>query len=124
MTITQSKPATSETTMRTPPAKATARTRISGAWVAVITATAVLVLLLVFILQNTRSVRISYFTANGSMPLGVALLLGVIGGVLLAGVFSALRIVQLRHRLSGRRGLDRQVTGLQLSDEPAPEGNV
>jgi uncharacterized integral membrane protein len=43
-----------------------------------------LVLLLVFILQNTRTVRVSYFTATGSMPLGIALLLAAIAGLLLA----------------------------------------
>jgi uncharacterized integral membrane protein len=60
----------------------------------------VLVLLLIFILQNTESVKVSYFTAHGTMPLGVALLLAAIGGILLAGLVASLRIWQLRHRLS------------------------
>ena len=77
--------------------RSTGRTRISGAWVAVVIAAVVLVLLLVFILQNTRSVKVSYFTVNGTMPLGVALLLAAVGGVLLAGVVASLRIWQLRH---------------------------
>jgi len=72
------------------------RTRISGVWIGVIVATLVLALLLVFILQNTKSVRISYFTAHGAMPLGVALLLATVGGVLLAGTVASLRIWQLR----------------------------
>ena len=80
--------------------RSTGRTRISGAWVAVVIAAVVLVLLLVFILQNTRSVKVSYFTANGTMPLGVALLLATVGGLLLAGVVASLRIWQLRHRLN------------------------
>lgn len=79
-------------------------TRISAAWVAVIAAAVVLALLLVFILQNTRSVKISYFTANGTLPLGVALLLAAIGGVLLAGAVGSFRIWQLRHshKLAGQ----------------------
>jgi uncharacterized integral membrane protein len=77
------------------------RTRISGAWVAVIVAALVLVLLLVFILQNTESVRITYFSASGRMPLGVALLLAAVGGVLVAGVVASLRIFQLRRRING-----------------------
>ncbi len=80
-----------------PPA---ARTRISATWVAVVVATLVLVLLLVFILQNTESVTVSYFTAEGTMPLGVALLLAAIGGILIAALVSSLRIWQLRHRLN------------------------
>ena len=77
----------------------TARTRISATWVAVIVAALVLVLLLIFILQNTESVEVSYFTADGTMPLGVALLLAAIGGILVAGLVASLRIWQLRRRL-------------------------
>jgi uncharacterized integral membrane protein len=61
----------------------TRRTRISAAWVGIIVGALVLVLLLVFILHNTRTVKISYFTATGTMPLGVALLLAAIAGVCL-----------------------------------------
>jgi uncharacterized integral membrane protein len=71
--------------------------------VAVIVATLVLVLLLVFILQNTKSVEVSYFTASGTMPLGVALLFAAVGGVLFAGLVASLRIWQLRHRLNHPR---------------------
>ena len=85
----------------------TGRTRISAAWIGVIAGAVVLALLLVFILQNTRSVKISFFTANGTLPLGVALLLATIGGLLLAGVVASLRIWQLRHRLTGQRRLAR-----------------
>ncbi len=83
-----------------PSPRRTGRTRISGTWVGVIIATVILVLLLIFILQNTKSVKVSYFTVNGTMPLGVALLLATIGGVLLAGIVASLRIWQLRHRLN------------------------
>ncbi|MGA8296533.1 MAG: lipopolysaccharide assembly protein LapA domain-containing protein [Acidimicrobiales bacterium] len=72
----------------------------------VIIATVVLALLLVFILQNTKRVKISYFTAHGAMPLGVALLLAAIGGVLFAAVVGSLRIWQLRHRLSDAKHPD------------------
>jgi uncharacterized integral membrane protein len=56
-------------------------------------------LLLAFIIQNTKSVKVSFFTVSRNMPLGVALLLAAVGGVLLAGVVASLRIWQLRHRL-------------------------
>ncbi len=81
------------------PANPTRPTRISGIWIAVVIAAVVLVVLLVFILQNTESVKVSFFTVNGSMPLGVALLLAAVGGVLFAGFAASLRIWQLRHRL-------------------------
>jgi uncharacterized integral membrane protein len=75
-------------------------TRISAAWFGVVAAALVLVLLLIFILQNTRSAKITYFTVSGTIPLGVALLFAAIGGLLLAGLVASLRIWQLHHRLT------------------------
>ena len=96
------------TTTSTP--RQTGRTRISAAWVGVMAGALVLVLLLVFILQNTRSVKVSYFTLAGSMPLGIALLLATIAGLLLAGGIASLRIWQLRHRLTRQTKSSRHVT--------------
>jgi uncharacterized integral membrane protein len=58
----------------------------------------VLVLDLVFIIQNSQSVKVSFFTGSVHMPLGVALLLAVVGGLLLAGAVALLRTLQLRRR--------------------------
>ena len=69
----------------------------------VIVGVVVLVLDLAFIIQNTQSVKVSFFTVSANMPLGVALLLAVAGGVLLAGIVASLRIWQLRHRLHQSR---------------------
>ncbi len=77
----------------------TGRTRISGAWVGVVIGVVVLVFLLAFIIENSQSVKVSIFTVSVTMPLGVALLLAAVGGVLLAGIVASLRIWQLRHRL-------------------------
>jgi uncharacterized integral membrane protein len=59
----------------------------------------VLILLLVFIIENTESVKIAYFGVGFSLPLGVALLLAAIGGALLVGIVGTARIVQLRRRV-------------------------
>ena len=59
----------------------------------------VTILLLVFILENTESVKISYFGAGGHLPLGVALLLAAIGGALVVGIVGAARIMQLRRHV-------------------------
>jgi uncharacterized integral membrane protein len=74
-------------------------TRLSGAWVGLIAAAIVLVLLLIFILQNTQSVSVSYFGASGHLPLGVAMLLAAVAGVLIAVIAGSLRIWQLRRYL-------------------------
>jgi uncharacterized integral membrane protein len=75
------------------------KTRTARAHNALIAGAIVLILLLVFILENTRSVKISYFGAGFKMPLGVALLLAAIGGALLVGIVGTARIVQLRRRV-------------------------
>ena len=82
------------------------RTRISGMWVAIACFAVVLLLLLVFILQNSESVDISYFGAHGHLPLGVALLLAAVCGVLLVAAAGTARIVQLRATARRHRAAD------------------
>jgi len=72
------------------------RTRTSGLWVAVGFFAVVLLLLLIFILQNGAQVNVSYLGAHGRLPLGVALLLSAVCGVLLVVLAGAARISQLR----------------------------
>lgn len=76
--------------------KSPRRTRIGEIWVGIIVFALVLVFLLIFILQNTRPVEISYFAARGQLPLAVAMLLSAVGGVLLAAIAGSLRMWQLR----------------------------
>jgi uncharacterized integral membrane protein len=79
------------------------RTRTARAHNALIAGAIVLILLLVFIIENTRSVKISYFGAGFHLPLGVALLLAAIAGALIVGIVGTARIVQLRRRIRGSR---------------------
>jgi uncharacterized integral membrane protein len=79
-----------------PPARGVKRTRASGVWVAVALFALVLALLLIFILENTQRVEISYFGVHGHSTLGVALLLAAVLGVLLVAIPATWRIVQLR----------------------------
>jgi lipopolysaccharide assembly protein A len=67
-----------------PAARHTAkRSGFSSGWVALALFAVVLVLLLVFILENSQSVEISFFGAHGHLPLGVALLLAAVLGIVL-----------------------------------------
>lgn len=72
------------------------RTRVGGVWVASALFAVVLLLLLIFILENGHSVDISFFGAHGHLPLGVALLLAAVLGVLLVVIPGTGRIIQLR----------------------------
>jgi uncharacterized integral membrane protein len=67
--------------------------------VALVCSLLVLVLLLVFILENTRRIPITFFGATGKLPVGVALLLSAVAGALVFGVVASVRIVQLRRRV-------------------------
>jgi lipopolysaccharide assembly protein A len=75
------------------------RTRTSGAYKSLLAGAVVLALLLIFILENTRSVKISYLGTSEHMALGVALLLAAVAGALLVGVVGSVRILQLRRRV-------------------------
>ena len=77
-------------------------TRISGAWVAVAVAVVLGAALIDFIVQNTRSVRIEFFAANGQMPVAVALLGAALAGAFLVLAVGVARTTQLR--LANRRG--------------------
>jgi uncharacterized integral membrane protein len=83
----------------------TRRSRTGGLWVGLILSAIVLLLLLVFILQNGAPVQISFFAFDGVLPLGVALLLAAIAGILLVAIPGSLRILQLRR--AARRGASR-----------------
>ncbi|HSS61902.1 MAG TPA: lipopolysaccharide assembly protein LapA domain-containing protein [Candidatus Limnocylindrales bacterium] len=72
------------------------RTRLSGAWTAVVVGLLALVAILVFILQNQKSVEVSFLTFSGHLPLAVALLFAMILGGLIVFAFGAARLLQLR----------------------------
>jgi len=73
--------------------------RTSGTWLAVVTAGVLLVLLIIFITQNTRDVHVSFLGFDGRTPLAVALLISAAAGLLIATITGTLRIWQLRRRV-------------------------
>jgi uncharacterized integral membrane protein len=79
------------------------RTRMGGVWVAFVVAAFVLLLLLIFVLQNGQRSEVSFLGAHGNLPMGVALLLAAVFGVLLVALPGTARIIQLR-RLDRHRG--------------------
>ena len=82
------------------------RTRTGGIWVAVGFFAVILLLLLIFILQNGQKVDISYMGMHGHLPLGVALLLAAVCGVLLVVLAGTARIGQLRATARRHRRVD------------------
>jgi uncharacterized integral membrane protein len=78
------------------PTTRVSRTRAGSAWFGICTAALTFVVLIVFMLQNTRSVEVSFLWMHGSLPLALALLIAGIGTAILAMVVGAARITQLR----------------------------
>ena len=89
------------TPVRPAPGKARP-TRISGTWVAVIAGLLVLVVLLIFILQNLDPATVRFFGAEGSLPLAIAILFTAIGGAALVALIGGARILQLRKQARRR----------------------
>lgn len=86
------------------------RTRISGVWIAIGFFTILLLFLLIFILQNGHSVDVSYLGLHSRLPLGVALLLSAVCGVLLVVLAGTARILQLRAAARRHRRADAKAT--------------
>ncbi|WP_328851299.1 LapA family protein [Micromonospora globbae] len=73
------------------------RVRAGGSLVAFTASAVVLLLLLIFILQNGQRTDVHFFGAQGQLPMGVALLLAAVFGVLLVTIQATMRrIIQLR----------------------------
>lgn len=76
--------------------KGAPRTRVSAAFVSAVAGLLVLVLLLVFILENTESVTVNFLGASGRLGLGLALLVAAVAGALIVAILGIARIAQLR----------------------------
>jgi putative membrane protein len=78
------------------PARRRMQTKISSMRVALIAGTAVLIVVLIFIIQNAHAVSISFLGAHLQLSLAVALLLAAIAGALVMAAAGTARITQLR----------------------------
>jgi lipopolysaccharide assembly protein A len=94
------------------------RTRVGGVWVGFALAAVVLLLLLIFILENGQKASISYFGAHGHLPLGVALLLAAVAGALLVIIQGSGRIMQLRRTARRHRAVDTAAARTATSGSP------
>ena len=77
--------------------------RTSGFWAATVGLGVVLLLLIVFIAQNTRQTTVSFLAWDGQVPVSVALMIAAVAGLFLALLAGLLRILQLRRRVRRNR---------------------
>jgi putative membrane protein len=101
----ESRPAAPAQKVRKSPAPSGATvppTRAGRVWVGLCLTAVVFVALIVFLLQNTRTTRVSFLWMEGSAPLAVALLIAAVAATLLTLLVGTVRIGQLRRRARRR----------------------
>jgi uncharacterized integral membrane protein len=81
---------------KTPADPAIGFTRAGALWTALIAGFLILILLLIFVAQNTADTPFTFMGMHWSLPLGVAILLAAVGGGLLTVTVGTARIIQLR----------------------------
>ncbi|MDO4631412.1 MAG: lipopolysaccharide assembly protein LapA domain-containing protein [Corynebacterium sp.] len=71
-----------------------------GTWVALIAGALLLIVLLVFIMQNQEPVELVLFAWNFTFPAGIGFLLAAIGGALIMALVGGVRMFQLRRQIT------------------------
>lgn len=91
-------------------------TRAGMVWVGVVAGLLVLVLLIVFILQNQDRVEVHFLGFAGALSIGMALFIAAVGGGILVAIAGAVRILQLRRQ--------RRRRAAQLTSGPRATGRT
>jgi uncharacterized integral membrane protein len=95
------------TTLPPPPSRRTATgnprpyTRIRAAWVGVWAGIAAIILLIIFVGQNTAAIDIHFLWMDGHIPAALALLIAGVGGAIIALAVAAARMIQMRRHMRG-----------------------
>jgi len=74
-------------------------TKVSGLWVGLIGTALFLILLVIFIAQNSGKVSLHFFGWHGQFSLALTILISAVIGLLLVAIPGTVRIVQLRRAL-------------------------
>jgi uncharacterized integral membrane protein len=101
--VTSTEPPVATTSAETSGAGAPRHTRTGAAWFGICLAAVVLVVLIVFMLQNTGTVEVTFLWMHGSLPLALALLVASVGAAIATMVVGAARITQLRRQSRRQR---------------------
>ncbi|CAL8898827.1 LapA family protein [Kocuria varians] len=114
--VDSAEPTTGRTAPVDPALDAPAKRGVSGTvWAALILGVIVLILLLVFIIQNNVSAHFEYLAWQFNLPLGVAMLFSAIAGALIMALVGSVRIFTLGHRMR-KLEKERQRIRTALSD--------
>ena len=106
-TSTATATATPTPTPTSTPRRGSVGSRIGTARTALIAGALVLIVVLIFIIENAHTVTITFFGAHGRISLAVALLLAAVAGALIMAAAGTARITQLRMGLRRSRRASR-----------------
>jgi uncharacterized integral membrane protein len=70
--------------------------KVGTVWMFLVIFVLLLLLLAIFILQNSTRVKISYFGFHGDLSFGVGMLLAALAGAVLTLLIGSIRILQLK----------------------------
>lgn len=79
------------------------RTRASVWYIGLVIAAILLILLMIFIAQNSEKVTIHFLGLSGQISLAIAIVIATVVGVLLVAIPGGARMFQLRKRVKGLR---------------------
>ena len=102
------KPEPAPKTGKTPKEPAVAFTRAGALWSSLIAGFLILIVLLIFITQNTAQADFKFLAWHWSLPLGVAILLAAVVGGLITVAAGTARILQLRRAAKKHHAAVRQ----------------
>ncbi|MFF2555231.1 lipopolysaccharide assembly LapA domain-containing protein [Nocardia sp. NPDC058058] len=85
------------------------RTRAGSVWVGLTAGGIFLVVLLIFVVQNTESFRFGFLGWHFDMPVGVAILVAACAGLLVMAMAGGVRIIQLRQQFTRVSRANQQV---------------
>ena len=77
-------------------AKRSSFTRLAAAWWALVVGLLILIVLLIFVAQNTASVTVHFLMFDWNLPVGVGYLLSAVAGATTTVLVGAARMIQLR----------------------------
>ena len=94
-----------------------------GTWIALIAGALLLIVLLVFIMQNQDQVDLVLFAWNFRFPAGIGFLLAAIGGALIMALVGGVRMFQLRRQIiKTNKNLVETVNSIRAAgEEPGKE---
>ncbi len=91
-----SQPPPGPTTLATARTSRSSFTRLAAAWWALVVGLVILIVLLIFVAQNTESITVHFLMFHWSLPVGVGYLLSAVAGATTTVLIGAARMIQLR----------------------------